>query len=122
MILVDTSVWVDHFRSNNERLADCLEAGAVVTHPFVIGEIALGSIRDRALVLGPLGQIERSTVASDKEVARFIEEHRLYGRGIGYVDVHLLASVLLTPGVEFWTLDRRLRSVAEELGIAFLAD
>jgi predicted nucleic acid-binding protein len=122
LILVDTSVWVDHFTSNNERLADCLEAGAVVTHPFVIGEIALGSIRDRALVLGSLEQMERSTVASDREVARFIEDYRLYGRGIGYVDVHLLASVFLTPEVEIWTLDRRLRSVAEELGIGFLAD
>jgi predicted nucleic acid-binding protein len=119
LILVDTSVWIDHFRRANDRLIDCLEADAVVTHPFVTGEISLGSLANRALVLGSLDLMERATVASNPEVARFIENHRLHGRGIGYVDVHLLASVFLTPATEFWTMDGRLRAVAEELGIAF---
>jgi predicted nucleic acid-binding protein len=119
LILVDTSVWVDHFQSKNERLVDCLQAGAVVTHPFVIGEISLGMLPDRTDVLEALAQMSAATVASEREVGRFIEDHRLFGRGIGYVDVHLLASVFLTPEMEIWTLDRRLRAVAEEFGIAF---
>ena len=82
----------------------------------------MGSLANRALVLGSLDLMERVTVASNPEVARFIEDHRLYGRGIGYVDVHLLASVFLTPETEIWAMDRRLRSVAEEFGIAFRAD
>ena len=118
MILVDTSVWVDHLRAADARLRACLEEGLVLTHPFVIGEIALGTLRQRQVVLAALGSLTTATLATDAEVLHLIGHAALAGRGIGYVDAHLLASARLTGGVRLWTRDRRLRLAAEELGLA----
>ena len=119
MILVDTSVWIDHLRRNNQALAGLLEAGDVLSHPFVIGELSLGEIRQRTLVLEYLSLLPSTSIASHYETLHFIERRRLFGRGIGYVDVHLLAAVELTPGDLLWTSDKRLHRVADDLGIAF---
>ena len=118
MILVDTSVWVDHLRAGDEILAHLLDAEQVLGHPFVTGEIALGALRQRDLVLGALRELPQATVASDEEVLRFIGRQALFGRGIGYVDAHLLAAVRLTAGASLWTRDRRLQRVAAQLGWA----
>ena len=118
MILVDTSVWIDHLRADNALLAGLLNSGRVLTHPFVIGELALGHMRQRDVVLASLLDLPRAVVATDAEVLRFIDRQALFGRGIGYVDIHLLAAVRLTAGAELWTKDARLRHVAEELAVA----
>lgn len=112
MILVDTSVWVDHLRSGEPQLATLLERGRVLMHPAVIGEIALGSLRQRDLVLRMMAQLPQAIPAGDAEVLRWIEAARLWGRGIGFLDAHLLAAARLTPGARLWTRDRRLREVA----------
>ena len=116
MILVDTSVWVDHLRSGDAQLAELLERGAVLGHPFVVGEIACGSLRDRGAILALLQHLPMATVAEPDEVLAYISRHRLHGKGIGYVDAHLLASTALTGGAKLWTRDRRLHAVAGELG------
>ena len=118
MILVDTSVWVDHFRDGNSTLSELLERGAALTHPFVIGELALGNLRQRELVLRMLSSLPVATLATDAEVLRFIHRHALFGRGVGYVDVHLMAAVRLTAGSQLWTFDRRLDEAAVQLGLA----
>jgi predicted nucleic acid-binding protein len=118
LILVDTSVWIDHLRADNALLARLLNSGRVLTHPFVIGELALGYMRQREVVLAALSDLPRAEVATDAEVLSFIDSQALVGRGIGYVDVHLLAAVRLVAGAELWTKDKRLRHVAEELGLA----
>ena len=118
MILVDTSVWVDHLRRTDPGLVALLESSAVVMHPFVVGEIACGTLRDRELVLELLQDLPAVVVATDDEVMQFIERHALYSKGIGYVDVHLLASVALTGGTRLWTRDQRLRRAAADLGFA----
>lgn len=118
MILVDTSVWIDHLRAGDSTLSDYLNRGSVLSHPFVIGEIALGSLQQRALVLGALQDLPQAVVASNAEVFSLIAEQRLFGLGIGFVDAHLLGAVLLTPGSRLWTRDKRLAGVAEQLGIA----
>lgn len=117
MILVDTSVWVDHLRRGDARLAKLLERSLVAMHPFVMGEIACGSLSDRAVVLELLQELPTVVVADNDEAFGFIERHRLYGKGIGYVDVHLLASVALTQGATLWTRDKRLHAVADDLGL-----
>lgn len=122
MTLVDTSVWVDHLRSNNAALVDLLESGSVLVHPFVIGEIALGSMAKREIVLDAMRNLPSAKAASDAEVWRFIDDWALYGRGIGYVDVHLLAAACLTPETVLWTMDKRLGAVAAEFGLAFLPE
>ena len=119
MILVDASVWVGHPRSSDEALAGLLDAGMVLTHPFVVGELALGNLRQREIVLDALSGLPRVSVATDEEVLRFIDHRALFGRGVGYVDVHLLAGVRLTGGTVLWTTDKRLRRTAAELGLAF---
>lgn len=121
MILVDTSVWVDHLRSGSRQLAGLLENGAVLMHPFVLGEIACGSLAKRALILELLHDLPMAPAAEPREVLGFIEQERLYGKGIGYVDAHLLASVALTPDAKLWTSDKRLHAAAIEMGCAFLA-
>lgn len=118
MILADTSVWVDHLRLGDRRLAGLLETGQVLVHPFVIGELSLGNLRRRAVVLGALRDLPTVVAASDAEVMRFIEHHGLPGLGVGYVDAHLLAAVRLTPGASLWTHDRRLAMVAQRLELA----
>ncbi|MDA8051981.1 MAG: type II toxin-antitoxin system VapC family toxin [Rhodospirillales bacterium] len=118
MILVDTSVWVDHLRVDNEVLVRLLNAGTVLAHPFVVGELALGHMRQREVLLTALSDLPHADVATDAEVLGFIDRHALLGRGIGYVDVHLLTAVRLTAGAELWTNDKRLHSVANDLGLA----
>ena len=120
MILVDTSVWVDHLRVGDVQLVDLLEGSAVVMHPFVVGEIACGSLADRASTLDLLQHLPKAAVAESDEILGYIERHRLHGKGIGYVDVHLLASAAL-GGTKLWTRDKRLLAVARKLGCA-LAD
>lgn len=122
MILVDTSVWVDHLRRSNATLVALLYAGRVLVHPFVIGEVSLGHMRQREVIMAALVDLPRAAVATDDEAIGFIERHALYGRGVGYVDVHLLAAVRLTAGAAFWTNDRRLHAVAEALGLATQPD
>lgn len=116
MILVDTSVWIDHLRRSDRGLVELLERSAVLAHPFVIGEIACGSLKDRITVVGLLQDLPRAVVAEDVEVLRFIDRRALHGKGIGYIDAHLLASVALTQGARLWTRDRRLRGIAQALG------
>lgn len=118
MILVDTSVWVDHLREGNATLVRLLERGEALAHPFVIGEIALGNLRQRDLVLRMLSRLPGALVATDAEALRFIDRRALYGRGVGYVDVHLLAAVSLTDRALLWTYDKRLHEIAVSLGFA----
>lgn len=118
MILVDTSVWVDHLRKGDVLLAELLQRAEVVMHPFVVGEIACGSLADRPLILELLRQLPPALVAESDEVLGYIERNKLFGKGIGYVDVHLLASAVL-GGSTLWTRDRQLRTVAQQVGCAF---
>jgi predicted nucleic acid-binding protein len=104
---VDTSVWIDHLRRGNDRLRSLLEEGEVLCHPFIIGELALGNLRNRSGVLSLLDALPQAVMAEHGEVMRFTDEQRLMGRGLGYVDAHLLASALLT-GAPLWTRDRKL--------------
>ncbi len=119
MILVDTSVWVDHLRAGDKALAGWLDAGMVLTHPFVIGELALGDLRQRETVLNAMSDLPRASIATDAEVLHFIDRHALFGRGVGYIDVHLLAAARLTEGAQLRTNDKRLRGLAAQLGLAF---
>jgi predicted nucleic acid-binding protein len=116
VILVDTSVWVEHLRSGSPRLRTLLEEGEVLGHPHVIGEVACGSLARRAEVLGLLTVLPSATLASEEEAHRLVEAHHLHGRGIGWIDVHLIASALLSDA-ELWTLDRRLEREARRVGI-----
>ena len=118
MILVDTSVWIDHLRKGNARLNSLLLNTAVLVHPFVIGELACGNLKNRSQVLNLLGDLPASKVADEQEVLFFIEHNDLMGRGIGYIDAHLLASVSLSNSARLWTVDRKLNDVAIRLGLA----
>jgi predicted nucleic acid-binding protein len=118
VILVDTSVWIDHLRQGDAALAEALEAGLVLVHPFVVGELACGNLANRVEVLGLLQALPKGRLASDEEALAFIEARHLMGRGIGYVDVHLLASVALEGGATLWTRDKRLAAVAVDLSLA----
>ena len=118
MILVDTSIWIDHLRARDEQLAVLLEAGTVLAHPFVTGELALGNLVNRHAVIGALQELPQANVATNTEVLRFIGARNLFGAGIGYTDAHLLTAVLLTPGSTLWTRDKRLRAVALRLDVA----
>jgi len=119
VILVDTSIWVDHLRHGEGHLVALLGDASVLVHSFVIGEVALGSLRNRETVLSSLAGLPTATEASHDEVLHFIDAHALMGRGIGYVDAHLLASTLLTSGARLWTGDRRLAAVAAELDCGY---
>jgi predicted nucleic acid-binding protein len=118
LILVDTSIWIDHLRADNAALKRLLDVGRVLMHPFVIGELALGRMRQREMILAALSDLPRAELATDTEVLGFVDREALFGRGIGYVDAHLLASTRLSAGATMWTRDARLRSVAEKLGLA----
>jgi predicted nucleic acid-binding protein len=118
VILVDTSVWIDHLRRDSAQLGELLNAKRVLVHPFVIGEVALGLMRQRRIILAALADLPQAQVATHAEVLSFIERETLFGRGVGYIDVHLIAAVRLTPGAALWTNDRRLHAVAAELGLA----
>jgi len=114
VVLVDTSVWVDHLRRRDDALAALLEAGEVACHPFIVGELACGGIQNRPEILSLLSALPSLTKAEDDEVLLFIDRHRLMGRGLGLVDFHLLASCMLA-GVLLWTRDAKLASAATEL-------
>lgn len=120
MILLDTSVWIDHLRQGDAQVASVLETGLVLSHPFVIGELACGQLKSRAEILGLLAALPPARVAQEQEVLFFIERHGLMGRGIGYIDAHLLTATALTEGARLWTRDKRLDSLACELEIAYV--
>ena len=119
MILVDTSVWIDHLRSGEPALATALEGGRVMMHPFVLGELACGNLQNRREVLRLLNALPAAPTATDPEALDFIERRALTGRGLGYIDVHLLASTALAADARMWTRDRRLAAVAAELELIF---
>jgi predicted nucleic acid-binding protein len=122
MILVDTSVWIDHLRKREPALIAALEAGLVLMHPFVVGELACGNLNNRAELLSLLNDLPPAPVATDAEALAFIDRHELLGRGIGYLDVHLLASVALAGTARLWTRDKRLAAVADSLQLKFQAE
>jgi predicted nucleic acid-binding protein len=117
MILADTSVWVDHFRSGDDELRKQLINQHIVMHPFIVAELALGSLPQRAKTLSFLEQLPSLTVARLDEVRKLIEVRSLYSRGIGLIDTHLIASVFLNPSTVLWTRDKRLSDIAKTLGI-----
>ncbi len=116
-VLVDTSVWVAHFRQRNDALANLLNLDLVMVHPLILGEIACGTPPNRLQTLGDLGSLQQVQQASVREVIAFIERERLFGLGCGLIDLQLLASTLLTQGVELWSMDKRLCSLAERFGV-----
>ena len=118
MILVDTAIWIDHLRGAETRLASLLSDGQVLAHPMVVGELACGNLGNRDEVLGLLRGLPQAPVAADDELLGFIERRRLMGRGLGYVDAHLLAATALARPCLLWTSDRRLGASAARLGIA----
>ena len=122
MILVDTSVWVDHLRAGDEDLSTLLNNSQVLMHPFVLGELACGNLRNREMVLRLLKDLPHAALATDDEVLFFIGRHALMGRGIGYVDAHLLAAVMLDGAAQMWTRDKRLRAVANSLTLSYEKD
>lgn len=121
MILVDSSVWIDHLRASEPALVELLNAGQVLTHPFVIGELACGNLKNRKAVLSLLQDLPAAPVATEEEVLFFIERRGLMGKGIGYVDAYLLAAVSMAETGRLWTRDKRLRAVAESMSLAFEA-
>jgi predicted nucleic acid-binding protein len=118
VILVDTSVWVDHFRTTENAMSALLKSGQVLAHPFVIGELSLGNLQQRQTILASLQDLPQAILATHQEVLVFIEQRTLYGLGIGYMDAHLLASTELTADASLWTRDKRLLHVAEQLDLA----
>jgi len=118
LILADSSVWIDHLRRGEPALVAHLLDGSVLTHPAIIGELALGQLRDRDAVLSDLGRLPRVVVATDPEVMSLITRERSHGTGIGWVDAHLLAATRLTGGARLWTRDRRLGAAADQMGLA----
>ena len=117
MTLIDTSVWIEHLRAGSPGLARLLERGLVLAHPSVIGELACGNLKNRARVLADLAALPRAVEATHEEALRLIEDRKLWGAGLGWIDAHLLASALLT-NCGFWTLDRNLERAASGAGIA----
>jgi hypothetical protein len=118
MVLVDTSVWVSHLRSGNARLRELLEEGKVMSHPFVIGELSCGNLKNRQEIISLLKALPAAATAAHDEVLRFIEDQGLMGLGLGYVDIHLLAAARLTA-VPLWTNDKRLKAAAVRLQVDF---
>ena len=118
MIVVDTSIWIDHLRTGDPELSRLLRDGQVLAHPWVTGELAVGHLSRRSEILGLLRNLPQATVATDVEVLSFIDTRHLFGLGIGYVDAHLLAATVLTTDARLWTRDKRLAVVAVEHGLA----
>lgn len=116
MLLADTSVWIEHFRYGQPKLADHLSKGLVLMHPCVSGELACGNLKNRAAVLSDLKTLPSATLATDTEVLELIEKRGLWGRGLGWIDAHLLASAVLS-GCRLWSLDKRLERAAVDLGL-----
>src|ERR1035438_4259855 len=117
MILADTSIWVDYLRIHNPEMEERLRRGQIVMHPYIVAEIALGSLRNRRERLDELESLRGVRVAQLNEVRHMIEAYTLYSKGIGLTDAHLIASCLLTPGTQLWTHDGKLEKVAKALGI-----
>jgi predicted nucleic acid-binding protein len=116
-VLVDTSIWVDHFHRGEALLQDLLTSGQVATHPFIVGELACGHLSNRSEILKLLSELPMVTAATNEEVMHLIERHKLGGKGIGWIDAHLLASALLSR-TPLWTRDRKLATIARTLGIS----
>lgn len=117
MILADTSVWIDHFRRPDPELQRRLNNDEIAMHPFVVGELALGPLPNRKRMLTYLDHLPRVRIVQQDEVRQMIEARSLHNRGIGLIDAHLIASVLINPGTQLWTRDTSLRRIAEDLGI-----
>jgi hypothetical protein len=122
MLLVDTSIWVDHFRKENSRLSAALGRGEVLIHDFVVGELVLGHVTRFGDIVSDLLDLPSATMAASDEVLQLISRAKLGGSGIGYVDAHLLAATMLTADARLWTRDKKLRAVAERLSIAAQVD
>jgi predicted nucleic acid-binding protein len=118
MVLVDTSVWVSHLHYGNEELQKLLLAGEVLCHPFIVGELACGNLKNRHEILTYLQSLPMTILAEDEEVLKFIENNQLMGKGLGYIDVHLIASAVLT-NAPLWTLDKTLNKFTEKIGINY---
>jgi predicted nucleic acid-binding protein len=118
MVLVDTSVWVAHLRAGNIGLEALLNNGHVVCHPFIVGELACGNLKNRSEILSLLQALPMAAIVDHEEVMQFIENHALMGKGLGYIDMHLIASAILTK-VPLWTLDERLNVVSSKLGLEY---
>lgn len=116
MILVDTSIWVDHLRAGCRTLAKLLHEGEVLCHPFIVGELSCGNLQQRREIISLLQALPHLDRVSDDEILYFIEKHRLYGKGLGLVDIHLLASCSV-GACQLWTKDKRLMKIAEDLGM-----
>lgn len=119
MILVDTSVWIDHFYAGVTPLIELLQSEKVLIHPFIIGELACGNIQNRREILSLLHNLPSVSVASDKEALLLIENFSLMGKGVGYIDIHLLASVLIQNGAKLWTRDKRLLAIMNEMNLTY---
>ena len=119
MVLVDTSIWITFFREGFSPFQDLLMEGKVACHPFVIGKLACGNIKNREEILTLLEALPKTELAGHDEILYFIEQHQLMGKGLGYIDVHLLASTKLS-GLYLWTKDNNLKNAAEELNLAFI--
>lgn len=119
MILVDTSIWIDHLQSGNEGLIALLNSSQVSMHPFVLGELACGNLQQRTEILALLNDLPQATVAQNEEVLFVIEQHKLMGKGIGYVDAHLLSASLLNSNTKLWTRDKRLSTLARNLTVEY---
>jgi len=117
LILADTTIWIDHFRSENEEMRRHLHQGDIVIHPFIIAELALGSLRQRAKTLALLDSLPQVRMSQLAEVRLMIEARRLYSLGLGLIDAHLIASIFVNPPTLLWTRDKPLRKVGEALGI-----
>lgn len=117
-VVVDTSVWVDHFRQHSDALVGLLAQDRVMVHPLVLGEIACGSPPQRSQTLADLETLQQPQQASLREVMAFIDRERLFGLGCGWIDLNLLASTLMTPGARLWTLDKRLAALAERMAVS----
>jgi predicted nucleic acid-binding protein len=117
LILADTSIWIDHLRSGNKEMRRHLDQGQIVIHPFIIAELALGSLKERTKTLALLDLLPQVRMAQSSELRLMIEARRLYNLGIGLTDAHLIASVLIDAPTRLWTRDKRLRQAAEALGI-----
>lgn len=119
MILADSSVWIDHLRSADRDLERVIGEGELLVHPFVIAELALGSIPNRAPFFEALGKLERAATLDDEGLLRFVEDHELFATGLSMVDAHLLASAAITPNIKLWTRDKRLNAQARRLGLDY---
>ena len=117
MVLVDTNIWINHFRKTNSVLVDLLNQWSVACHPFIIGEMACGNLKNRKEILSLFQALPSTIVVEDDEILEFVESRKLMGKGLGLVDIHILASAVLS-GVVLWTGDKRLAQAAEDLGVS----